>query len=210
MNTEETELSDSKNLVVTKKKKPIGKEKKLKVSDDPFVIKITPKTRKNIELSLKKVKGIVNHIQNVQDNALLLGERLIDMGHVDLGVRVISNAFQHNTSKFTGIEWDNMAPGVPLEADDAKAKLKLAIHNHNVNNLHHPEAWLGGIKSMSMEHLAELSCDWKSRSEEFGTDLRVWIDEKATKRWGFEKSDQVYKDIMRFVDIICDKPFSAV
>ena len=53
-------------------------------------------------------------------------------------------------------------------------------------------------------------CDWKSRSEEFGTDLRKWIDESATKRYKFTNEDLVYKKIMYFVDMICEKPFVNV
>lgn len=58
--------------------------------------------------------------------------------------------------------------------------------------------------------LCEMICDWKSRSEEFGTDLRKWIEENATKRFKFSLEDEVYKKIMYFVDMLCEKPFSNV
>jgi nuclear transport factor 2 (NTF2) superfamily protein len=58
--------------------------------------------------------------------------------------------------------------------------------------------------------LAECACDWKARSEEFGTSLRDWIDEFATKRWNFSKDDRTYKEIMAFVDLLCEKPFEQI
>jgi hypothetical protein len=55
-----------------------------------------------------------------------------------------------------------------------------------------------------------MAADWKARSEEFGTDLRNWIDEQATKRFGFSKDDEIYKEIMKYVDLLCQKPFSQI
>jgi hypothetical protein len=168
---------------------------------------ITRKLKKEIELSLKKIRGIVNHIQNVQDNALLLGEKLIEVGEIDLGKELIALAFRHDNSKFFGIEWKNMAPGVEVIDTNSKFKLKLAIEQHQSTNSHHPESWPGGIKGMPLPYLLEFVCDIKARSEEFGTNFREWIEERATKKWNFSKDDDVYKNIMKYVDLLCEKPF---
>jgi hypothetical protein len=53
-------------------------------------------------------------------------------------------------------------------------------------------------------------CDWKARSEEFGSSLKDYIDELATKRWNFSKDDRTYKEIMSFVDLLCEKPFEQI
>ena len=119
---------------------------------------------------------------------------------------MIANGYVHDASKFRGIEFEYLSTGNPTE-EHAKLKLKLAIHQHNSTNLHHPEAWSGGIKDMPDVYLAELVCDWKSRSEEFGTDLRQWIDNVATKRFDFIAEDKVYTDIVRYVNLLCSKPF---
>jgi hypothetical protein len=58
--------------------------------------------------------------------------------------------------------------------------------------------------------VAELVCDWKARSEEFGSSLRDYVKERATKRWKFCEKDLIYKTIMEFVDLLCEKPFSRV
>ena len=163
--------------------------------------------KKIAEETLTKIRAIARHIRNVEDNCLLLGEALILRGDIELGKQLIANGYVHDSSKFTGIEFEFMSPNQPTKEEEAKLKLKLAIHHHNSTNLHHPEAWPLGIKGMPDVYLCELCCDWKSRSEEFGTNLREWIDEDATKRFKFSSDDVVYKKIMEYVDIICQKPF---
>jgi hypothetical protein len=173
-------------------------------------MKKTDRLKKEAEKTLEKIRGIARHIRNVEDNCLLLGEKLIDLGEIDLGHRLIANGFVHDASKFSGIEFEYMAPGQTSQEEGAKLKLRMAVHHHQTTNPHHPEFWAGGIKEMPDVYLAEFCCDIKARSEEFGTDIRVWIDESATKKWGFVKEDKVYKEIMRFVDMICAKPFEQV
>jgi hypothetical protein len=156
---------------------------------------------------MKKIREITKHIRNVQDNCLALGEKLIENSEIELGKQLITNGLIHDISKFKGIEFEFMAPDVPNTEESAKLRLKLAIHQHRSTNPHHPEFWSGGIKDMPDVYLAEFCCDIKARSEEFGTDLREWIDNFATKKWDFNKEDKVYKDIMRFVNLLCQKPF---
>lgn len=158
---------------------------------------------------MEKVRALTRHIRNVEDNCLLLGERLIMNGEVELGHHLIANGFVHDASKFSGIEWDQLVIGPPTKEDEGKLKLKLAIHHHNSTNSHHPEFW-GHIKNMPSVYLAECVSDWKARSEEFGTSLREWIDNDATKRFGFTEKDEVYSEIIKYVDMICQKPFSTV
>lgn len=162
--------------------------------------------RREAESTMKKIREISKHIQNVKDNCLILGEKLIERGEMDIGKLLIANGHVHDVGKFIGIEFEFMAPGVPYNEDEAKLKLKLAVKQHNTTNRHHPEYW-GGIHNMPRVAIAEMVADWKSRSEEFGTSLRDWIDETATKRWNFTKEDKIYKDIMYFVDILCATPF---
>lgn len=157
-----------------------------------------------------KVRSLTRHIRNVEDNCLILGERLIGGGEIDLGHQLIANGFVHDASKFSGIEWDQLIIGQTTKEDESKLKFKMAIHQHNSTNFHHPEAWSGGIKSMPDVYLCEMIADWKSRSEEFGTALRDWIDEEATKRFGFNRNDEVYKEIMKYVDLLCQRPFEQV
>ena len=171
-------------------------------------MKRSDKLRREGEVTMKKIREIAKHIRNVEDNCLLLGEKLIENGEIELGKQLIANGYVHDASKFHGIEFEFMAPGMSAEEEVAKLKMKLAIHHHQLTNKHHPEAWSGGIKDMPDVYLAELVCDTKARSEEFGTDFRAWIDEVATEKYEFTKDDAVYKQIHRFVDLLCASPFA--
>lgn len=173
----------------------------------PRKSRVSNKLKKEIDSTLDKITRITRHTRNVEDNCILLGTKLISAGEIELGKKLIANGFVHDVSKFSGIEFEFMAPGTPTIEDQAKLKLKLAIYNHQRTNLHHPEAWSGGIKDMADVYIAEMVCDWKSRSQEFGTNLREWIKDFAMKNWNFTEDDEVYKKITKYVDLICEKPF---
>lgn len=166
--------------------------------------------KQKAETLMGKIRAIARHRRNVEDNCLLLGERLIYAGEFELGKQVIANGGVHDVSKYSGIEFEFMAPGTPTEEETAKLKLKIAIQQHNTTNKHHPEAWSGGIKDMPDVYLAELVCDCKARSEEQASDFREWIDTVATKKWNFTAEDEVYQKIMKYINILCEQPFKAV
>jgi hypothetical protein len=86
--------------------------------------------------------------------------------------------------------------------------LKTAIHQHQQTNDHHPQYFIGGIYQMSDLQLAEFVCDLKSRSMEMGTDLRTYIKDVATQRFGFTIKSKVYQKIKKFVDLILDEKFA--
>ena len=170
-------------------------------------MKTSDRIKRDAGATMEKIRAIARHIRNVEDNCLLLGEKLIERGELDLGHKLIANGFVHDASKFYGIEFENLSSVEPCVEETSKLKLKMAIHHHQKTNLHHAEAWPEGIAGMPDVYLAEFCCDSKARSEEFGTDLRKWIDESATKRYGVTQNDKVYKRIMEFIDLLCPKPF---
>lgn len=170
-------------------------------------MKRSDRLKKNAEVTMEKIRAISRHIRNVEDNCLLLGEKLIEQGEIDLGHKLIANGYVHDASKFWGIEFEYLSLANPGMEEGAKMKMRMAIQQHQSTNPHHPEYWAGGIKEMPTVYLAEFCCDVKARSEEFGTDLRHWIEFDATKKYGFTSTDNVYKNIMRFVELLCQKPF---
>ncbi len=157
--------------------------------------------------TLKKVDALYRHIEEVQRNCRLLGERLIEHGRDALAVQLIRNALVHDQSKFTGIEWDYLL--IEPSTADEKNNLALAISHHNRTNLHHPEAWLG-IKNMPDVFIAEMVCDWKARSSEFGQSVKEWIENGASKRFGYTKRDTIYREIMSFTKLLLDEPFKKI
>jgi hypothetical protein len=153
---------------------------------------------------IDKVDAILRHIRTVQDNCRVLGERLIDKGECDLGVRLISNSLAHDQSKLSGMEWDHLYP-----TNSDKDSLAMAVNQHNKTNPHHPEYW-GSVHKMPRVYIAEMVADWKTRASEFGTSLKDWINGDAAKRYSYNQRDPVYKEIMYFFSILCDQPFTPV
>jgi len=151
----------------------------------------------------KKLDLIWAHIEEVQRNGKKLTERLIEAGDENLALQLAKNVLVHDQNKFHGIEWDNL---IQTENRDA---LALAVNHHNRTNPHHPEYW-NGIKLMPLVYVAEMVCDWKARSAEFGSSLQEWIDTQATKRFSFVKRDKIYRDINRFVKLLLEPPFQKL
>lgn len=150
----------------------------------------------------KKLDSRIRHIRNVQKSAELLAERLADRGEFDLARRLVQSSLHHDSSKFEGIEWEFL--DVEKADKENKEKLMMAVHQHQQRNDHHPEYFSHGIDDMSQVQIAEMVCDWKARSEEFGSSLRDWIKEKASERYGFTLRSKNYKKIKFFVDLLLD------
>ena len=169
--------------------------------------------KKNLEKraneTLDKIRALTRHIKNVEENCILLGEKLILNGEIDLGRQLIANGFGHDLSKFRGIEWQELTVRGVNDDESSKLKLRMAIEQHNSTNSHHPEFW-GGINKMPLIFLLELLCDWKARSEEFGTALIDYINGAAMKRFKFDKNDEVYKILIKYMDLLCEKQFEII
>lgn len=150
------------------------------------------------DLYLDRFSSLLRHIKNVQSNAILLAERLIEKENKrELARQLIINSLQHDISKFQGIEWDYLL-------SDNIENLKLAIDQHNRTNFHHPEHW-DGVENMPDVFLAEMVVDWKSRSSELGTDFMKWVKEDAPKKFNYSTSGKVYKKIKYFAELLLDE-----
>lgn len=165
---------------------------------------------KEKELEKDYLEAIIRHIRIVHDNCIILGEKLIDSGERELGIQLIYNGLKHDVSKLRGIEWEYMRYDKKKRTTKAeKEKLAIAVHQHRSTNPHHPEYWQS-IHSMPPVYVAEMVCDWKARATEFATSLIDWIHEDALKRFGFTKEDEVYKNITRYIELLCSKPFEEI
>ncbi len=148
--------------------------------------------------AFEKLEKVLNHIQNVQRIAQKLGIILIKKGEQELGRNLIANAQIHDNSKLKGIEFEHLFAGDEL--------LNVTIKHHHTTNPHHPEYW-GDIKNMPDVYIAEMICDFISRSTEFGTSVREWIEKNATKKYSFEMTDEIGIKISYFMNLVLDKPF---
>ena len=151
----------------------------------------------------EKIDKIISHIKNVQKNMVKLGEYFLQNGDPELGRTLIANSFLHDNSKFYGIEWDALFTR-------SKKMIALAISQHHDHNPHHPEYWIGGIQEMPKQYRAEMACDICARSAEFGTNPRDWWKDDATKKYGFKEGDDIYHEVLGYMDLLLEKPFVPV
>lgn len=177
----------------------MNEEKEIKpTKQDARPTKQETKGEKEKVLYLERLDAIVRHIQNVQSNALLLAQRLIEQdGECELARQLVANSLGHDASKLFGIEWDYLL-------SDDKEKLKMAIEQHNKTNTHHPEHW-DGVDNMPRVYVAEFVCDTFTRSQEMGTDYLVWLKTDASKRWSFSTTGGFYKKCKYFYDLLVHK-----
>ncbi len=158
-----------------------------------------------IEMKLEEhLDNLTRHIDIVRESCLLLGNRLISRGEQEFGRLLIARGYQHDISKFYGIEFAYLHNGQDVPED----ALELAIKHHQCTNDHHPEYW-GGINEMPRISAYEMLVDWFARSNEFGTGLRDWITESAVDRFKLELNGRVHKHINDAVDLLLDNPFKS-
>jgi len=153
----------------------------------------------------RHLRSLLRHVENVRQSCLLLGERIIEHGEEKLGLDLIANGQIHDFSKFHGAEWLYLRPeliGTKKEHMFEPARLQ-----HVRTNPHHPEYW-GAIHEMPKLYVAEMVCDWSSRSHEQGNDIREWIKEKATKTFNMTVQSKIYKEIKFFVDTLLEPRFN--
>ena len=153
--------------------------------------------------TLDHLNNLVRHIDLVRENTLLLGRKLIENGEDDFGVSLVERGYRHDNSKFSGLEFDYLHNG----PDTPAKELALAIKEHQSQNDHHPEFHSEGIAGMCRLQVAEMTCDWLARSQEFGTSLRDWIDETAITKYNINKRGKQYKWIREFVDLLLQDSF---
>lgn len=165
------------------------------------------KKKFNIDLAF----SIIKHIKKVETNCYVLAKALADEENRDFFLGLIMRGRLHDVSKFNNYEFE----GLNLPNDTLE--FQSALRSHHVNNSHHPEHYiiagpaafsgLKGISYMSKLDIAEMVCDWVARGQEFGTDVRKWIEEEATKKYGFEMTDGIGLKIEKYLNILLTPKF---
>ena len=151
----------------------------------------------------KHLKSLLRHVKHVSDSCELLGQQLIDAGEEKFGRTLICNGRLHDASKFSGIEWKYLR--IEIKEKDPE-KFTLAQEHHVKTNFHHQEYW-SGIQNMPTIFVAEMVADWFARSNEFGTDIKQWVDEITLKRFKLTKKMKKYQEIKKFLGLLLEEPF---
>jgi hypothetical protein len=155
------------------------------------------------EIQNKRLERLLRHITNVREATNILGHNLIERGEDQIGRELIANGLIHDHSKFSGIEWLYLHDDVKIKEPE---KFQCAALQHVHTNEHHPEYW-GSIHEMPRLYVAEMVCDWKARSSEFGNDLMEWIEGKATEKFDMSIHSPVYQQIVEFKELLLDPMF---
>jgi Family of unknown function (DUF5662) len=151
----------------------------------------------------KRMSLLLRHISNVRENCEIVGNKLIGLGKIDLGVELIARGQIHDNSKFYGVEWLYLHPDVK---EHNPAMFKSAVLEHITHNDHHPEFY-GSIHEMPEINLMELTCDICARSHEFGNDVNDWLEEKAFIKYNFNKKSDAYDIIHYTSNLLYEKAF---
>src|SRR5438105_1407487 len=146
------------------------------------------------------LENLLRHKEKVKDSAIFLAHQLIKQSRTKLARKLIARGYSHDNSKLEReIEWRSLHVG----SDVPKNLLDVGINHHQKYNRHHP-LYHHGFDKMDELSVAELSCDILSRSQEFGTDLRKWIEDIAIIRYSIDKTCVQYKWLMEFVDLLLE------
>lgn len=150
------------------------------------------------------VDDLVTHIRRVQDNARNLAEKLAANGRAEFARVLLAKVAVHDASKWSGIEWEYMHQGPDVDL----AMLEKAIKQHQKTNDHHPE-FFGGLANMYEIACAEMVCDWLARSQEFASDLRVYVRTQAAERFNFHAAPVQKKWIEATIDLLLPAKFAV-
>jgi len=149
---------------------------------------------------VEHLKRVIRHMDGVRNAAMIIIDKLLDDGDIDLSCRVISEVNKHDISKLlSSKEWRYLRDGA-----DINEKFKDALSHHRYANKHHPE-YYKDCNMMSHENIIEMVCDWYARSCEKGTDFNKWIDEEVPKRFEFD-THHLYL-IHKYAGMLITEPF---
>ena len=150
------------------------------------------------------IEDIIRHKELVKNSAILLAKRLIKKNkkNAKLARELIIRGYSHDNSKLVDeLEWCTLHTG-----NESNPLLDSGIKHHQLINRHHPE-FHGGLENMDQLSIAEMCCDWLSRSSEFGTSLKTWVETDAVKKYDINIKSKQYKWILEFVDLLTQDYF---
>jgi hypothetical protein len=178
---------------------PLCQHHKCDCSETQLMIETTAQYLK--ERASDKVEAILRHIKMVESIMQRLAKRLLHENR-SLALELVQRSRLHDVSKFSDFEFDNLYPESPHFKD--------ALNAHHYANRHHPE-WYGhgSIHNMEQIDVAEMVCDCFARAQEFGTDVKKWFEEEATKKYGFKMTDIVGVWISLFLDLVLVEKFKT-
>jgi len=149
----------------------------------------------------EKLSSIIRHIKLVEDNCNIISKKMMNI-NPSFAIQIAKRGRMHDLSKFDSLEFEHLWP--------EQKCFQVALVHHRSNNSHHPEFYKNGIYGMDELDFAEMVCDCFARSQEFGTDVRIWFfdEDKAPKKYGYLDDDYIYKKLEMYLNMLLNKPFN--
>lgn len=163
-----------------------------------------------MERDFSTAKKIMSHIRRVEDNMLILAEKLFDTDS-NFSLELIKRARLHDLSKFNIYEFKN------LHDDSPPAKFLIALDVHRKGNRHHPEYFTSrndSIHDMEDLDIAEMVCDCLARAQEFGSDIKDFFfnyenPKCAPAKYNYTSSSPIVPRIEKYLELILTKKFNS-
>lgn len=151
------------------------------------------------EKVLGHLEAIIRHKEYVRESCIFLAKKLIKLERYDIALKLVQAGYAHDNSKFNNLEFLYLNK-------NGNGLFEAALTNHVHNNSHHVEYW-GEFSNMPEIAIAELAVDWLSRSQEFGSDVKDYIEETAIKKYSINKKSIQYKWLIYYIDLLLEDRF---
>lgn len=174
------------------------------MSEDDKKDKEKQKLEEEIEITLKKVEIIQRHKQKIIENCEIIGKKLIEAGEILLGIRLISNSYVHDNSKF-----DSPLQFNYLFQTENKEMLKLAVEEHSSTENHHANFY-EDVNSIPACKIAEIIADLAARSAEQGTSLKDYLEDIYYPKYNIKQNSRMDKYIRKFVNLLLEEKFKKL
>ncbi len=149
----------------------------------------------------KRLFFVISHVDRVRQNGEILINKLIDEGDQNLALRLAEAISIHDNGKFSFIEFHGMY------SENSEIK-KIAITHHRTSNRHHLSYHVS-YREMGNCDIAEMVVDLKSRSDEFGDNLREFF-QKFLKEHKISSGSNFAKKANYFINLILNHPFKQI
>jgi len=150
------------------------------------------------EEHIERCSKIFDHIQNVQEFCFKLAVELIKDSQQRLARQLLKRALSHDLSKFSDLEYYGMY-------SEDKAIKDLAINNHRSLNPHHIDYHVN-LLDMQEVDLAEMACDLRARSVEFGSSVKDYVKDFIEFR-KISPNSKFYKSVTKYLNMIIEDKF---
>lgn len=153
----------------------------------------------------EQLTDIIEHKKFVFETIGKIALKLLTQGQDEMALEIMKRGFLHDISKLQNDEFYGMAEfaydkdSLKNPKDKISDEKQNAINLHWNRNEHHPEYWTD-ISQMKDIDILELTCDFYSRSLQFGTNMLEFLEQRQKDRFHFPQD--IYDKIVKYYYLI--------